>query len=180
MIRVVWLTLSMVWLNSITVYCQKPVYHPCFLMDSVDKHLDFIKRNAQKVFVDSFDCRQTLMDSITSKYLSTKNKKYLDALQGIRVYGNDKVEDLYTDIIKRLCEKDFASFIQELYVSKGTLYALEKELITTMNMIIDGRPYKQKYIGQLNLAISKAKDSKDTYKAGYLEKLKQKIEEERY
>lgn len=180
MIRIVLVTLCMVCLLHESVQGQKPVYHPCFLMDSVDKHLDFIKRNTQRIFVDTFDCRQTLMDSIASKYIATKNKKYLDALQAIRVYGNDKVEDLFTDIIKRLCEKDFYLFINELYASRGTLYALEKELITTMNMIIDGRPYKQKYIGQINVAISKAKDNKDSYKSSYLEKLKQKIEEERY
>ncbi|MBP7389813.1 MAG: hypothetical protein KA841_05375 [Chitinophagales bacterium] len=177
-----WLTFLVICMGMLGSNAQtaKPVYHPCFLMDSIDKHLEFIKKNTQRIFVDTFDCRQTLLDSIAIHYTNSKNKKYLDALNYIRVYGDAKVEDLYTDIVKRFCEADFAGFLNELYVSKGQLQSLEKELITTMNMIIDGRSLKQKYIGQMNVEIAKAKDKKDTARLYYLEKLKVKIDEERY
>ncbi|MBK7148255.1 MAG: hypothetical protein IPH78_05385 [Bacteroidetes bacterium] len=168
------------WLLGGYSQTAKPVYHPCFLMDSIDKNLEFIKRNTQKIFIDTFDCRQTLLDSVAIHYTHSKNKKYLEALNYIRVYGDSKVEDLYTDIIKRFCESDFSGFLNELYLSKGLLQALEKELIATMNMIIDGRSLKQKYMGQLNVEIAKAKDKKDNTKVYYLEKLKVKIEEERF
>ena len=159
---------------------RKVIYHPCFLMDSVDKHLDFIVKNAARVFVDSFDCRQTLLDSIAIRYVETRDTKYLYALSNIRTIANLKVENLYTDIVKRFIENDFAGFIDQLYVAKGKLLPLQNELIAAMNMIINGRPLKQKYMGLLNVEIEKAKDSKDKYKQYYLEKLKLKIEEEKF
>ncbi len=172
------LTLLLAALNS---YCQtKPVYHSCFLMDSVEKRLDFIRLNASRIFTDSVDCKQTLLDSIAVHYLQSKDKKYLDALSSIRQNPNAKVENNYTDIIKRFIENDFSGFIKQIYLAKGKYYVLEKELIGTMNMIVDGRPYKQKYMGLLNVEISIAKDKKDTYYQSFLEKLKVKIEEEKY
>lgn len=149
-------------------------------MDSIDKNLTFIQQNAQRVFADTFDCRQVLLDSIAIHYTRTKDRKYLDALNSIRNNGADKVENLYTDIIKRFAEKDFSGFVNELYLGKGKYLALEKELIATMNMMIDGRLYKQKFIGLLHVQIAKAKDNKDKYKLYYLEKLKIKIEEDKY
>ena len=165
---------------SIQAQTKKVIYHPCFLMDSVDKHLDFIVKNAGRVFTDSFDCRQTLLDSIAIRYVDTKDTKYLYVLSNIRTIANLKVENLYTDIVKRFVENDFAGFIEQLYVSKGRLLPLQNELIAAMNMIINGRPLKQKYMGLLNVEIEKAKDSKDKYKQAYLEKLKLKIEEEKF
>lgn len=163
-------------------YCQtrKAVYHPCFLMDSIDKNLTFIQQNTFRVFADTLDCRQTLLDSIAVQYTRSKDKKYLDALNNIRNNGAERVENLFTDIIKRFAEKDFSGFVNELYLSRGKYAALEKELIATMNMMIDGRLYKQKFIGLLNVQIAKAKDGKDKYKLYYLEKLKTKIEEDKY
>lgn len=157
----------------------KPVYHPCFLMDSVEKHLDFIRLNASRIFIDSFDCKQKLFDSIAEAYVRSKDKKYLDALTYMRTSSaSEKVENLYTDVIRRLVQNDFSDLLDKLYLAKGKYLSLEKELVVTMNMIIDGRPYKQKYMGLLNVEISKAKDKKDTYKTAYLEKLKTKIEED--
>lgn len=169
-------------LCSSSVFAQgtKAVYHPCFLLDSVDKRLDFIKANASKVFVDTFDCKETLLDSISILYMRSGNKKYLDALTGILQNPNAKVEGLYIDVIKRFLQNDFAGFINELYTARGKYQLLEKELIGAMNMIVDGKPYKQKYMGQLNLLISMAKDKKDTAKLYYLEKLKTRIEEDKY
>jgi hypothetical protein len=158
----------------------KPVYHPCFLMDSADARLDFIKDNASKIFIDSFDCKATLLDSIAVLYVRSKDKKYLDALNTILLNPHAKVDGLYTDIIKRFTDDDLGDFMNQLYMARGKYQALEKELIAMMNMIVDNRPYKIKYIGQINVEISKAKDKKDTYKASYLEKLKTKIEEEKY
>lgn len=172
------LTLLLVALNT---YSQtKPVYHSCFLMDSVEKRLEFIRLNASRIFTDSVDCKQTLLDSIAVHYVQSKDKKYLDALSSIRQNPNAKVENNYTDIIKRFIENDFSGFIKQIYLAKGKYYVLEKELIGTMNMIVDGRPYKQKYMGLLNVEISIAKDKKDTYYQSFLEKLKVKIEEEKY
>ena len=160
---------------------KKPVYYPCFLMDSVDKHLEFIKLNASRIFIDSFDCRQMLFDSIGALYLRTKDKKYLDALSYIRnSSAAAKVENLYTDVIRKFVQIDFNDLLNQLYNGRGKYLALEKELIAAMNMIVDGRPYKQKYMGLLNVEISKAKDKKDTARLYYLEKLKTKIENDEY
>ncbi|MDB5282141.1 MAG: hypothetical protein JWO06_1216 [Bacteroidota bacterium] len=159
---------------------RKVVYHPCFLMDSVDKRLDFIVKNAPRIFVDSFDCRQTLMDSIAIRYVDTKDTKYLNALAAIRQNPLAKVENLYTDIIKRFVENDFAGFVEQLYAAKGKLLPLQNELISGMNMIIDGKLLKQKYMGLLNVEIAKAKDANDKLKFSYFEKLKLKIEEEKF
>ncbi len=158
----------------------KPVYHPCFLMDSVDAKLSFIQLNASRVFTDTVECKQNVLDNIAALYLKTKDRKYLDALSAIRQNPNAKVEELYTDIIKRFAEKDFSGFINDLYLAKGKYAALEKELITTMNMIVGAKPLKQKYLGLMNVEIEKAKDKKDSYKAYFFEKLKTKIEEEKY
>lgn len=159
---------------------KKAVYHPCFLMDSVDKNLDFIKLNASRVFTDSFDCKETMLDSISALYVRNKNTKYLDALQTIRINPNAKVEGLYIDVIKRFIEDDFGGFIHQLYVAKGKYSALEKELVATLNMIVGTGPLKQKYMGRMKVEIAKAKDAKDTGKSYYLEKLKKKIEEDKY
>lgn len=159
---------------------SKPVYDACQLKDSIDKHLVFIQQNINRIFVDTAECKQTLLDSIGQQYITTKNKKYLDALSNLRNVGTDKVQDYYTDVIKRFVETDFAEFVNDLYLGKGKYIALEKELVSTLNMIVDGRPFKTKYIGLLNVEISKAKDKKDTSKTYFLEKLKTRIEADKY
>jgi hypothetical protein len=160
---------------------RRPVYNPCLLTDSVDKHLEFIKLNASRIFIDTFECRQTLFDSIASRYIASRDKKYLDMLSYIRTSSaSAKVEELYTEVIRKLIQSDFTGFVNQLYTAKGKYLPLEKEMIAAMNMIVDGRPYKQKYMGLLNVEISKAKDNKDTPRSYYLEKLKTNIEEEKY
>ncbi len=150
-------------------------------MDSVDKHLDFIRQNASRIFIDSFDCKQMLFDSITVQYIRTKEKRYIDALTYIHNSSAAKqVENLYTDEIRKLVQNDFAGLLDLFYTGRGKYQVLEKELIATMNMIIAGRPYKLKYMGLLNVEISKAKDNRDTGRAAYFEKLKLKIEEDKY
>jgi hypothetical protein len=159
---------------------SKPVYHPCFLMDSVDKHLEFIRINSSRVFADTLDCKDEVLKKIAERYIETKSVTYLNALSSIRQNPNAKVEEFYTDVVKLIIENDFGGFVENLYSAKGKLYPLEKELITTLNMIVDGRMLKQKYFGLLNVEISKAKDKKDTYKEAYLNKLKSKIENEKF
>lgn len=159
---------------------KKPDYHPCFLMDSVEAKLSFIQQNANRIFIDSFDCRQNLLDSIGSKYLQTKDRKYLTALEVVHQKAGEKVENLYTDILKRFCENDFTGFAGELFLTKGVYYNLEKELIAAMNMLVDGRPLKYKYMGMLNVQITKAQDKKDYSAISFWQKLKKKIEEEKY
>jgi len=156
----------------------KPVYHPCFLMDSVDARLLFIQQNATRVFVDTFDCRQELLNKIAGLYTSTKNKKYLDALAAIRQNPSAKVEELYTDPVTRIIENDFTAFINELYLAKGRYLPLEKEMVAALNMIVGYKPLKQKYLPLLKIEIEKAKDKQDNTRKYYLEKLKQKIEED--
>lgn len=159
----------------------RPVYNPCVLADSIEKKLDFIRLNASRIFSDTADCKQQLFDSIAGQYLRTKDKKYLDALSYLRnSSASNKVEDLYTDVIRKLVQTDFSDFLLQLYTAKGKYLAIENELAITMNMIIDGRPLKQKYLGLLNVEISKAKDAKNLGYASYLERLKIKIEEDRH
>jgi hypothetical protein len=165
---------------QLSAQATKPNYLPCFLMDSVDARLDFIQRHASRIFVDSFDCRQTLIDSIGSRFLATKNNKYLDALSAIRQNPLAHTDNLYTDLVKRFVDNDFAGFIGRLYLGKGKYLPLEKELIGTLNMIVNGRPYKQKYMGLLNVEIGKARDAHDASRQSYLQKLKIRIEEEKY
>ena len=174
------LVLVLIVVTNASAQSKKAIYHPCFLLDSVDKHLDFIRQNASRIFTDTVDCKQTLLDSIAQRYTGTKNSKYLEALSAIRQNPNAKVEDLYTDIVKRFIEKDFEGFLDQLYLAKGRLLPLQNELIGAMNMIVDGRPLKQKYMGNLDALIEKAKEEKDKFKEYYLEKLKVKIEEEKY
>lgn len=159
---------------------SKPTYNACLLKDSIDKNLVFIQQNINRIFTDTADCKQTLLDSIGVQYINTKNKKYLDALTNLRNVGTDKVQDYYTDVIKRFAEINFSNFLNDLYLGRGKYIALEKELVSTLNMIVDGRPLKTKYIGLLNVEISKAKDRKDTSKAYFLEKLKTRIELDKY
>lgn len=161
---------------------RKPVYNPCFLLDSIDRRLEFIKLNAFRIFADSFDCRQTLMDSIGSRYLATKSTRYLDFLAALHQNpaATEKVANLYPDLLKRFSEDDFPGFVNQLYLARGRYAALEKELIAVMNMIVNDRPYKLKYLGLLNVEIGKAKDAGNKPKQAYLEKLKLRIEEEKY
>ncbi len=159
---------------------KKPIYHPCFLMDSVAKNITFIQYNIKRIFIDTLECRQTLLDNIAIEYNRSRDKNYLDALSLIRQYPGINVEGLYTDIIKRLIESDFSNFLNQLYTARGKYLPLQKELVAAMNMIVDGRPFKQKYMGLLNVEISKAKDKKDTGRLYYLEKLKTKIENDEY
>ena len=149
-------------------------------MDSVAKNINFIQYNIRRILVDTFDCRQSLLDNIAIEYNQSKDKKYLDVLSLIRQYPGIHVDGLYTDVIRLLIEKDFSGFVNVLYIAKGKYRSLEKELIAAMNMIVDGRPYKQKYMGLLNVEISKAVDNKDITRSEYLKKLKTKIEEEKY
>lgn len=159
---------------------KKPVYHPCFLLDSVDARLDFIKLNAARIFTDTIDCKQTLLDSISIKYLRTKDKKYLDALATIRQNPMAKVENEYPDLLQRIIKNDFVGFINQLYAARGKYLPLEKELVASLSMIIDGRPLKQKYIPQINTEIDIARMAKDAAKMQYLMKLKVHIETESY
>ena len=150
-------------------------------MDSVDKHIEFIKLNASRIFIDTFDCRQSLFDSIASRYVITRDKKYLDVFTYLgSSSASSKVEGLYTEVIRKFIQTDFSGFVNQLYTAKGRYLTLEKEFVAAMNMIVDGRPYKQKYMGLLNVEISKAKDNKDTPRSYYLEKLKTKIDEDKY
>ena len=112
-------------------------------------------------------------------YIRSKDKKYLDALTTILANPKAEVEGLYTDVVKKFAQDDFGGFLNELYIARGKYQLLEKELVTAMNMIVDGKPLKQKYAGQLNLQISIAKDKKDSGKLYYLEKLKTRIEEDK-
>ena len=171
---------SLLFAANIFAQAKKPVYHPCFLMDSVEARLPFIQQYAYRIFADTFDCRQMLLDNIGSGYLKTGDKKYLTALEFIHQRAGDKVENFYTDIIKRFCEKDFTAFARELYLARGQYYNLERELIATMNMLVDGRSLKLKYIGALNVQIDKARDKKDYNAISFWEKLKKKIEDEKY
>ncbi len=159
---------------------SKPVYHPCFLMDSVEKNLTFILSHLPKIFVDTFECRQALLENIAAEYNKTKDKKFLDALTRVRQFPNTEVEGFYPDIIKRLIESDFSGFLNQLYTAQGKYLLLEKELIATMNMIIGGKLYKQRWLDMLNLEIEKAVQAKNKAKEVYLQKLKTKIEEEKY
>jgi hypothetical protein len=166
-----------------TAYAQsvKPGYNPCLLSDSVEPRLDFIRLNAVRIFGDTADCKQRLFDSIGANYIRTKDKKFLDVLSCLRTSSAaNKVENLYTDVIRKFVQSDFSDFLLQLYNARGKYLALENELAITMNMIIDGRPYKQKYMGLMNVEISKAKDTKNSGYAAYLEKLKLKIEEDRH
>lgn len=159
---------------------KKVNYHPCFLLDSIDKRLPFISQYAGRIFIDSFDCKEALLDSIAVRFEQTKDTKYLNALASIRQNPYSKADELFTDVIKHLVENDFLGFVDKLYLAKGGLLPLQNELIATLNTIINGRPLKQKYMGLLNVEIERAKDSKDKYREQYLEKLKLKIDEEKY
>ena len=159
---------------------RKVNYHPCFLLDSIEQRLAFIKQNASRIFTDSADCKETLLDSVAIGYIRTKDVKYLDALAAIRQNPAAKADGLFTDVITLIVKDDFIGFADQLYRSKGRLLPLQNELIGAMNMIVDGRPFKQRYMGQLNVEIERTKDSKDKYRQAYFEKLKQKIEEEKY
>ena len=163
-----------------TAQSRKINYHPCFLIDSVDTRLAFIRQNAGRIFLDSFDCKEILLDSIAAKFVRTRDIKYLEALTAIRQNPNARADGLFTDVIRRFVEDDFTGFIDQLYRGKGKFLPLQNELIAALNMIVDGRPLKQKYIGLLNVEIERAKDSRDKYREIYLEKLKQKIEGEQY
>ena len=149
-------------------------------MDSVERKLPFIQQYSYRIFIDSFDCKQDLLDSIGLKYLQTKNGKYLTALEIIHQKAGEKVEDLFTNIMQRFCEHDFTGLVQDLAVAKGAYYNLERELVATMNMIVDGRPLKQKYMGVLNVQITKAHEKKDYGAIYYWEKIKKRIDEEKY
>lgn len=173
--------IALLWFAVTFSQSGKPTYNPCLLSDSVETRLDFIRLNAVRIFSDTADCKQHLFDSIATSYVRTRNKKFLDVLSYLRTSSaSNKVEDLYTDVIRKFVQTDFSDFLLQLYNARGKYLALENELAITMNMIIDGRPYKQKYLGLLNVEISKAKDAKNTGYATYLEKLKLKIEEDRH
>ncbi len=179
-LRFLILPLTLLFTSNAFAQKAKPVYHPCFIMDSVAAKLAFIQLNASRIFTDTVDCKQNLLDNMVSLYIKSGDKKYLDALSAIRQNPAAKVEELYTDVVKRLVENDFAAFINQLYLAKGKYAPLEKELITAMNMIVGAKPLKYKYQGLLNVEIEKAKDAKDTYKLSYLQKLKARIDGEKY
>lgn len=170
----------MIAVSATQAQSRKVNYHPCFLLDSVDQRLAFIKQNAARVFTDSADCKETLLDSITGKYVLTKDFKYLDALAVIRQNPAAKADGLFTDVITLIVKDDFIGFADQLYRSKGRLLPLQNELIGAMNIIVDGRPFKQKYMGLLNVEIERTKGDNDKYRLAYLEKLKLKINEEKY
>jgi hypothetical protein len=149
-------------------------------MDSVEKRLDFIKYNASRIFTDTIECKQALLDSIAAKYIASNNNRYLDALATIRQNPNAKVADLYTDVIRLIIQNDFPEFINKLYAARGRYISLERELIGALNMIVNGRPLKLKYDGLLNEEIDKSTHAGDKLKEAYFKRLKTKIENENY
>jgi hypothetical protein len=158
----------------------KPAYDACLLKDSVFLKADFIKLNAARIFTDSAECKGVLLDSIAVAYWDSSNLKMLELLSAIRVNPVAKAEMYFTEIVSRFVNKDFEKLLADLYNSKGRATGIEKELISVMNMIIDEKPLKNKYLGRMNVQIEKAKDKKDKYKTDYLTKLKYKIENEQY
>lgn len=159
---------------------SKVSYDACILKDSIDKNLIFIQQNVSRIFTDTAECKQVLFDSVCARYLATQHKKYLDAFVNLRTVGADKVKDYYTDVIKQISEANFSGFIHELYLGRGRYMTLEKELVSTMNMIVDGRLLKTRYLGLINVEISKANDVKDQAKVAFLLKLKSRIELDKY
>lgn len=159
---------------------NKTTYSPCFLKDSVNTKLAFIRQGAGRIFTDSADCKDNLLDSIAVKYATTKEVRYLIALNAIRENHYAKADGLFTDVIRIIVQDDFLGFVDQLYMAKGKFLPLQNELIAAMNMIVNARPMKQKYMGQLNVEIDRAKNSADPNLTVYLEKLKQKIEGEQY
>ena len=159
---------------------SKTLFYSCRLVDSVESKLIFIQNNSSKIFTDTAECKQAILNHVVSLYISTKNKKYLNALTAIRLNPAAKVSDLYADVIIRLVQNDFTDFIQKLYLGKGKYAILEKELIFAMNMIVGNQPLKQKYFGTLNESIKKAAENKKTDELAYLKKLKVKIESEKH
>lgn len=155
---------------------NKPIYQPCLLADSAGQRLAFIQTYAYRIFSDTAECKQTLLDSIGALYITTNDKKYLTALETIHQRAAKGVEGLYTDLIKRFCEKDFAGFCHALYAAEGKYRHLEDELVETMNMIVGSQQYKQKYLGQLNVQVLSAKEKNDSRSKTFWEKLKQRIE----
>ena len=178
-IRIFFLLLLVTIASSGFSQKAKQVYHPCFLTDSIDARLVFIQQNAARIFTDTIDCKENLLGKIVDLYIKTKDKKCLSALSVIRQNPAAKVEELYTDIVKRLIEDDFDNLVNEFYLAKGNYAPLEKELVTTLNMILGAKPLKQKYLPLLKIEIEKAKDKKDSYKTYYLEKLKGRIEDDK-
>ncbi|MCS6935494.1 MAG: hypothetical protein NZM35_10155 [Chitinophagales bacterium] len=172
----VWSLLCAVVLHS---SAQTSHPHPCSLTDSIQKHLPYIRQQVKRVFHDTINCRQVLLLRIAELYSANRDAKYLDALQYIRVTGDDLVSDLYPDVILAVLQRQFSGFLHDLYAGKGRYYALEKELVICLNMIVEGRPLKQKYLGLFNVEIGKAKDKKDAAKAAYLTKLKTRVEEDK-
>jgi hypothetical protein len=166
--------------NQTEAQAKKKIYHPCFLMDSVEQHLDFIRLNSAKVFTDTFECRQALLNKIADEYIHTHQLKYLETLAAIRQNPNAKAADLFTDVMKKLAENNFSDLLNRLYMAHGKFLLLEKELVAAMNMLVDGRRLEQKYTEALNAEIEKAKQTKDNYKVQYLQKLKLKIQNEKY
>ena len=155
-------------------------YSPCFLADNVDKQLVFIQQYAWKIFTDTASCKGALLDTLATRFITTKDSRYLQTLSVIRQNKYAHVDEFYTDIVSRFIQDDFPGFLQQLYIAHGKMTALETEMIAALNMIVNGRTMKQKYMGLLNVEIGKAKDAKDVYKTSYLEKLKTRIETEKY
>lgn len=159
---------------------KKTDYYPCFLKDSVKGRLVFIRQNAARIFTDTADCKDILLDSIAAGFINSKDIKYLDALTVISQNTYAKTDGLFTDAVNMLAKDDFTGFVEQLYLARGRLLPLQNELIAALNMIVNGKPLKQKYMLQLTTDIEKAKGSKDKYRESFLEKLKLKIAEEQY
>ncbi len=155
-------------------------YNPCFLAENVDKQLVFLQQYAWKIFTDTASCKGALLDTLAKRFITTKDSRYLQTLSVIRQNKYAHVDEFYTDIVSRLIQDDFPGLLQQLYLARGKMTALETEMIAALNMIVNGRTMKQKYMGLLNVEIGKAKDAKDVYKTSYLEKLKARIETEKY
>jgi|GEM_PF-2962221 hypothetical protein len=175
-------SILMLLLSVTVLYAQNGMvnYSPCFLKDSVDKKLPFIRQNAAMIFTETADCKDLLLDSIAMMFARTRDIRYISVLTIIHKNPLAKTNGLFTDAVMLLAEYDFTWFINQLYLGKGKYQLLQNELIAAMNMIIDGKPLKQKYTGRLNAEIERAKASHDENMEEFLEKLKMRIEGDQY
>lgn len=174
------LVLLLVCAQFLDAQNKSAAYNSCLLKDSIDKHLETIRLSPARVFTDSAQCKRELLDSIANKFLTTSDKKYLGVLTSIAQNSKSKIEGEFQDVMKMLVDGSFSKLLDAFYTGRGGYAALEKEVVLLMNTIVGGRPYKQQYLGLLNVEIEKAKDKDDRNKELYLVRFKQRIEDDKF
>ncbi len=119
----------------------------CVAVKSIDSHIDSIL-SKPKLYLQSKrdDCILQLIDSMSAKYLATKNEKYMRCLESISAVSDGYVAEDIGIVLYRMFVKDPTLLCSYIYEQRSSNSKLIMQLAS--EVLLSGR--KREYINILH------------------------------